>query len=135
MAILQWCKLFGVNAEHTHWSNVFIDKDGFRQQILDAVGMNKEQWKKYWEELKDYRNESVSHFNPDFKPDRHPDLEPALQAVIACYGFLLSKLDQYSIENQYPPSLKDYAGKVYEQALVFASKAYEGTKGLAENVG
>lgn len=132
MAVLEWCKLFGANAEHHHWSKVFSDKDQFRQQILRAVGMTKDQWKTYWEELTQYRNEGVSHFSPDFRPSRWPNLEPALKSVIACYDYLLIKLEEYGIQHGFPPSLKIYADKLYEQALIYSEKAYKETAQLEE---
>lgn len=135
MAVLEWCKLFGANAEHHHWSKVFSDKDQFRQHILKAVGMTKDQWKTYWEELTQYRNQAVSHFAPDFKPPRYPDLEPALKSVIACYEYLLIKLEKYGISHNFPPSLKIYADELYEQALIYSDEAHKATAQLEEKFG
>ena len=134
MAVLGWCKLFGANAEHLHWSKIFSDKETFRRHILDSVEMTKEEWNEYWQELRDYRNEWVSHYNPDFRPDRHPSLEPALRATIACYQHLLEKLEQYSIHYEYPSSLKEYIDRFFNQALLLVEKAYLATKDLGENV-
>ena len=74
----------------------------------------------------------VSHFSPDFKPPRWPDLEPALKSVIACYDYLLIKLEEYGIQHGFPPSLKIYADKLYEQALIYSEKAYKETAQLEE---
>jgi len=134
MAVLEWCKLFGANAEHLHWSKVFKDKDGFREHILNSVQMDKTQWCKYWTELTDYRNKRVSHFDPDFRPIRYPRLEPAFKAVVACYQYVLNKLESYSIDHNYPPSLEEYSDRLMEQALVFAERAYNATKNLDEKV-
>lgn len=57
MAVLEWCKLFGANAEHLHWSKVFNDKENFRNHILNSTNMTRDEWNKYWKELCDYRNE------------------------------------------------------------------------------
>jgi hypothetical protein len=132
MAVLEWCKLFGANAEHQHWSKVFSNKDEFRQHILKATGMNSGQWKKYWEELTAYRNEAVSHFFPDFKPPRYPDMEPALKSVFACYEYLLEKLDKYGVQHGFPYSLEIYANNLFKQALLYSKKAYGGTAQLEE---
>lgn len=132
MAVLEWCKLFGTNAEHLHWSKIFTDREEFRQYILDSVEMTMDEWNNYWEELTKYRNKAVSHFDPEFRPSRYPDLEPALKSVIACYDYLLRKLERYGIPHNFPPSLKVYADKLYEQALQFSENAFKATTQLEE---
>lgn len=132
MAVLEWCKLFGANAEHHHWSKVFSDKEKFRQHILESVQMTQDQWNTYWKELTQYSNNAVSHFAPDFKPSRYPDLEPALKSVISCYEYLLMKLKEYGISHDFPSSLKNYADKLYEQALIYSEKTYKATAQLEE---
>jgi hypothetical protein len=132
MAVLEWCKLFGANAEPSHWKKVFADKEDFIKYILGSVNMSSHDWKGYWTKLTDYRNQNISHFNPNFKPDFYPELEPALISVMAYYEYLIKKMDQYSIEHYLPSSLRAYSLELYKQALIYSKKASYATDKLDE---
>lgn len=127
MAVLNWCKLFGSDSEDMHWKKIFAYKDGFRRFLFSQSRLNEREWAGYHEELTEYRNKWIGHFDGEFRPARHPDLQPALDSVIAFYQYLLSKLGYYRIENYLSKSLAEYAEALYSQALQFIKTAYRPT--------
>ncbi|WP_372777938.1 hypothetical protein [Litorivivens sp.] len=52
LAVLEWCKVFGSNAEPTHWKGVVEDRVAFTEALLNSVGLNRDEWDSYWNHLK-----------------------------------------------------------------------------------
>lgn len=65
-ASISWCMLFGSDGQNeTHWKKLDLG-DGnveahFRQRLLEALSLSQEQWKSYWEEMVDFRNNYSAH--------------------------------------------------------------------------
>ena len=65
-AALSWCKVFGANAEETHWKAVVDDQDKFRDFLFQSLGVEKEKFQSYWRSMTDFRNNVVAHINSEF---------------------------------------------------------------------
>lgn len=128
MAIIAWCKIFGSYSENTHWTKIFLDESEFKKSILESVEMSKEQWDSYADELRDYRNKWIGHFDSNFKPNHHPDLESAFKSILACYEYLLKKMAQYGIEHNLPDSLSEYSIALFKQGAELVECAYNSAK-------
>lgn len=133
IAVLEWCKAFGSRGEATHWSNHVADPDAFRAGLYARLGVSEEEWRTYWESIKNYRDEVVAHHVSASKVTHYPDLGCALQACFYYYGILIKQLRQLSVFD-YPEDLEDYYKRSLEQACRFSELAYGATRALKENV-
>lgn len=83
--VLDWCVVFGADAEETHWKNVVpaAEHVGFRSGLLKALGLSESEWRAYWEEMKTYRNDHLSHKGDRQPEDIYPRLDHALAEEVA----------------------------------------------------
>jgi hypothetical protein len=65
MAVLEWCKVFGSRGEGTHWSTLVEDPDAFRTAMLGEFHLTRDEWDKYWERMKNYRDSRIAHHTRD----------------------------------------------------------------------
>jgi hypothetical protein len=138
MAVIEWCKLFGSHAETTHWKQVVpqADHDRFRRGLLEAVGLPHDEWTKYRDEVKDYRDTHAAHYTiPSLDPEaevggHYPDLGVALRAVLFYYAWLLENMPGV----RGPPDLEAYCCSFSNQARAAAQKAIAATSAMDEHV-
>ncbi len=132
MAVLEWCKVFGTDSEPTHWKTIVNDHASFRKSLLSCIGLDESGWSKYWREVKDYRNNIITHFKKI--PDLHyPSLDVIINSTFYYYGWLQTELDKRGIIQE-PKDLEDYYHRCLKQAEVFSKKAYNSTKDFKEQV-
>lgn len=141
MAVIDWCKLFGSDHEEhqpVHWKNVVAnDKhDEFRAGLFAAIGVTREEWFTYWEEMKDYRDKQAAHFDPTFfdKARRFPDFDLALEAAYYYYHWILEDMRSRGVQLRYPDDIRDYCQRFSEKAKEVAIKAINATADLKETV-
>ena len=105
IAVIEWCKLFGVNDNATHWKKNVDDKKAFRKELLAYLKKSRKEWDAYWASVVDYRNKEVAHFDPGFSPRQVPWLDTAYEAMKFAYEYF-----QYP-KSGLPPNLEDYENK------------------------
>ncbi len=128
-AILEWCKVFGTDNEPTHWKTLVDDHESFRKSLLDCIGIDEPDWKSYWQQVRDYRNNLITHHQKTPKVTQYPTLDIALEAAFFYYEWLVKKLDESGII-QKPQNLRQYYLSCLEQSKKFSERAYEATKGI-----
>ena len=132
-AILEWCKVFGTDNEPTHWKTLVSNHDSFRKGMLNRLGLDESKWKTYWTEVRDYRNNIITHFQKTPKVKHYPSLENILSSTFYYYEWLVSSLKDYGI-SQEPENLNEYYYRCLEQAKKFTENAYISTKRIKEKV-
>lgn len=132
VAILEWCKVFGTDSEPTHWKTIVNDHASFRKGLLNCIGLDESRWSKFWQEVKDYRNNNIAHFKktPGLQ---YPSLDVIINSTFYYYNWLLKEMDKRGIIQE-PEDLEDYYHGCLIQAEVFSEKAYNSTKNLKEKV-
>jgi len=134
-AVLEWCKIFGTDDEPTHWKSIvpIEEHDSFRQKLLDHLGIENATWREYWNEMKAYRNNHVSHSNAQNRSERYPQLDLALKASYFYYDHLIKELRALGCSS-YPDDLVTYCTAFFGQAEAVAKVAIRSTSGMTEVV-
>jgi hypothetical protein len=91
-----------VENQTVHWKNVVPDIDAFRQGLFSRLNVSAEQWKAYWDHLKQYRDQSVAHHDQRrVEIKTYPKLDLALLSAYFYYETVLAELLKLGIE-QFP---------------------------------
>jgi hypothetical protein len=132
VAVLDWCVLFGTDGEELHWKNVVpaLDQAAFKSGLVTATGLADSEWPAFWNEMKSYRDNYVSHCGVRKPGDIYPRMEPALKSAGFYYQWLFNK----RLLNGSPPSLDDYARDFRDLADEVAVAALDATRGILERV-
>jgi hypothetical protein len=133
IATLEWCKVFGSRSEATHWSSLVEDIEGFRNGMLEKLGVSQAEWDAYWENIKNYRDQVVAHHQRTSDVSHYPDFGHALVSCFYYYEILIKQLRAFRVYD-YPDNLEEYFQKYLTQAEHFSDIAYRATKGLKEQV-
>ncbi len=126
IAVLEWCKVFGSNKDETHWSNHIKDKEEFRKQLLYRLNLSQEEWNKYWNSMKSYRDHVVAHHEHDPNITSYPDLNHALISCYFYYEIIIKELRLLK-SYDYPDNLEDYFQDTLSKANIFSKTAYSST--------
>ncbi len=132
LSALDWCKIFGADAEPTHWKGVIDDKDTFREELLKACSIAKEEWEQYWNHMHDYRNQLVAHYTNDSDVSKYPKLDIALNSSHFYYDYLAKLLNDNKVEGLEP--LQEYSDKFRAQVSEISETAIKATSEFKENV-
>jgi hypothetical protein len=132
MAVLDWCVVFGADSESTHWKKVVPSSDhaAFRSGLLSATGLNEDQWPAFWEEMKTYRNNHLSHKGDWQAGDIYPCLDHALTTAYYYYDWLFRN----GLLKGWPQSLSSYAMDFSALAQEVAKAAIGATNSIPERV-
>jgi hypothetical protein len=135
MAIIDWCKLFGANEDSQHWKNVVPESehDDFRRDLHKAVGMSRDKFHRYWEELKLYRDTRATHYDPFGSMPKYPQFDVALKAAYFYYA-ILNRMHERGEAHHYPVDFADYCLRFSEQAREAAKLAIAATATMDEKV-
>jgi len=135
IAVLEWCKVFGSDAEPTHWKKLvpIADHDSFRSAMLAELGINNDAWAAYWEEMKAYRDSLVAHHFEVPRLDKYPSVELALKSAYFYYKWLIRQLRGLG-ETKYPDDLAEYAERFEAQAIEIVKRAMAATSDMKERV-
>lgn len=86
IAVLEWCKLFADGKARHHWKR-FVRNDADQRQflagLLKTAGINLNDWKRYLDEMRVYRDKFVAHLD-----DQHVMKIPRLELALKCVFFL-----------------------------------------------
>ena len=132
LPVLDWCKIFGSNAEPTHWKGVVHDIDKFKNDLFSYLEITQAEWVEYWNHMKDYRDELVAHYDLDSDVSTYPSLDLALRSSYFYYDCLTSHVDGCMSDGE--ERLEVYSLRFYEKAKEIAAKAIEATSDIKETV-
>ncbi|MCC7310656.1 MAG: hypothetical protein IT510_05360 [Sulfuritalea sp.] len=111
IAVLDWCKLFGSDAESTHWKNIvpIEDHEQFRAALFAHCAITKSEWEAYWNEIKTYRDTHSAHNDIDKLggDGRHPVFDIALKSAFHFYRHIIQELRGRG-DRRYPEDLATY---------------------------
>jgi len=135
IAVIEWCKLFGSDAEATHWKKLVPESNhaAFRSTLLTSIGRSPNEWKHYWHEMKKYRDNIAAHHNSSTRVNNYPRLDIALSSSYFYYNYLIVELRAAGVR-EYPDSLKSYAVEFRLLADKVAVKAIAATNSIKESV-
>jgi len=131
IAVLEWCKIFGSRKERTHWTRVVKDQAGFRQALIQDLGVDWDTWKAYWKHLKAYRDNYVSHLGDIAAVATYPDLTLALASCLFYYRYLLVEVRRAG-PTDLPDDLREYSEMLSGLARDAAAQALAATASLTE---
>ncbi len=128
LAILNWTKIFGSNAEPTHWKGIVDDDhhEAFRSDLLSSSGLTENEFSEYWKNMKTYRDEAVAHHADSPSFTHYPKLDVALKSCYFYYRFVIKKARELG-ETKYPDSLEEYCKGFASQTSAVAKLALEAT--------
>lgn len=126
VAVLEWCKVFGTDSEPTHWKRLVADHDAFRKDLLASLKVDEAGWEKYWQRMRDYRNDYVAHHVEESRVDKYPELDLALESSYFYYAFLIKEW-RASGDSRLPDDLRDYGANFAGQAKEIAKNALAAT--------
>jgi hypothetical protein len=137
IAVIEWCKLFASHTEAVHWKNNIpeTEHDKFRDGLCGGTGLTSEEWHRYREELKRYRDEHVAHFDLGrFQPGKvtYPHFDKALEACHYYYDRILAELEKVGIQHSFPADIRIYCAKLAACETGIARAAIEATRGIKE---
>ncbi|MCE5343059.1 MAG: hypothetical protein LLF96_05635 [Eubacteriales bacterium] len=99
MAIIRWCMIFGSDSNDTHWENLQLDKDKFKKRLLLELQITPEEWQRYWESMKDFRDKFVAHRSIEAIPSA-PFFIIALKAVLCLENWVREELQTNTFEEK-----------------------------------
>ena len=135
IALLEWCKVFGVDSEHSHWKHFVTNHAEFRTGLFKSAGVDADGWREHWEQVTTYRNELVAHNLDDRASTHFPSLELVLKSCFYFFQHLIGMLDALEDGgNSYHASLADYHDRLFAQNVQIAKAAIEATKSFEEKV-
>jgi len=135
VSVLEWCKVFGSNAEATHWKNIVPETEHsqFRDNLLIELGISGEEWAKYWDSMKQYRDRQVAHYKEMSPDSKYPVLDHALNSSYYYYKYLIAELRAIG-EKRFPDDLEEYCTRFTQQTKQVAEKAFAATSNIHEQV-
>ena len=60
-ATVRWCQVFGTDSEENHWKKTLSNHDEIRLGLLDCADIDINIYKKYHDDMIDFRNNGISH--------------------------------------------------------------------------
>jgi|RhiMethySRZTD1v2_1073278.scaffolds.fasta_scaffold384248_4 hypothetical protein len=76
MAVIEWSKLFGYDRKQpTQWRGAVPEAEhaAFQCDLVRTLGLSRQEWHDYQDEIKTYRNERAAHHASSLDPDLAPD--------------------------------------------------------------
>jgi hypothetical protein len=90
---ISWCKVFGTNAEKTHWKAAVSDSSNFKCVLLRDLNIGEEEFQDYWREMMNFRNNVVAHFNSShFESGSTPSFDIAMKSSVIAHKYLCNHL-------------------------------------------
>ncbi|WP_342594218.1 hypothetical protein AAGT95_14180 [Salinicola lusitanus] len=119
---LSWCKVFGSNAEGTHWKSAAMVQDDFRKQLFQELRVTDVEFTAYWKEMKHFRDEVIAHFNVNsFGCNYVPSFDLAMNSAAVAHKLLRVQFPK-NVNYTGPLCLHDYgkqvANKIIERLLL-----------------
>lgn len=116
-AAISWCKVFGANAEETHWKVVVGDQERFKEFLFGQLNVTKGEFRTYWQEVTNFRNKVVAHFDSEyFSSGSTPSFELAMKSSAITHRYLREEFPS-KVNYTGPQCLDDY-GKTVASLVV-----------------
>lgn len=114
IAVMEWLKLFGSHNDDHHWRKIVPAPDLFKTNMLQHCNLISEEFDKYREEVKLYRNQFVAHLDSEMVMNI-PDLANAKKTTEYYYEIIYSELP-YTFRYQLPENLTDYFNTCFSES-------------------
>lgn len=107
LAVLDFCHLFGSHSDDLHWKKIVKNPDDFKSNLLKELKLTDEEWKKYRESVKEYRDKDVAHI--EIRPTSNvPDMTIATKAIVFYYNSIIQELKQHEKYKMFLDDLSIY---------------------------
>jgi hypothetical protein len=140
MAVIEWSKLFGYDRKQPmQWRSAVPEAEhaAFQRDLVRTLGLSRQQWHDYQDEIKTYRDKRAAHHASSLDPDLprdFPRFDVALRAAHFYYDWILQRMQDRGEAHHYPLDLDDYCQRFSEQAREAAQRAIAATATLDEKV-
>jgi hypothetical protein len=140
IAVIEWSKLFGYDRKQpTQWRTLVPEAEhaDFQLDLVRAVGLSRQEWHDYQDEIKTYRDKRAAHHASSLDPDlptNFPRFDVALKAARFYYDWILKRMQDRGETHHYPLDLDDYCRIFSEQAREVAQRAIAATATMDEKV-
>ncbi|HHN8499838.1 TPA: hypothetical protein ACRR13_000532 [Klebsiella quasipneumoniae] len=92
-AAINWCKVFGSDAEGTHWKCVVDDHKRFRKVLFSEHGITQVEFQVYWKKMTEFRNNIIAHFNVEhFSNGSTPEFDTAIAVASITHKYMFENL-------------------------------------------
>ncbi|VVE56741.1 hypothetical protein PAQ31011_05137 [Pandoraea aquatica] len=126
IAVLEWCKLFADRNARHHWKR-FVRADDDQKQFLSgllaATGISLEDWKRYLDQMRVYRDKFVAHLD-DQQVMNIPTLDGALSSTFFLYENVRAKSPDHIFRTPHLVHLPDDLEVYYEACCDEGRAAY-----------
>lgn len=129
-ATIEWCKLFGTSSGTVHWTRIVPRREqaNFEKGLLTAVNMNMDEWDRYRNKLRKYRDTTVAHLDALLKRSTHfPDFTIGIEAAYFYYDWLLANSGRIDL-----PNVRAYSTDFRVAAEHIAERAIAATRDVKE---
>lgn len=106
-AIISWNQIFGTDSQQAHWKklsetlpippNAKLKPFGMAM-IIEGLNITEVQWRKHHQEMVNFRNNRLAHFDFCIQDENPPNLTFALQSACLFREWLLDLLRAYQTE-------------------------------------
>lgn len=83
-AVIDWCMVFGTDANQIHWKRVAADEDAqhdFRRFLLGVANLTQDELDAYWSKMMVFRNDFAAHRIVASSYPSTPNMDTALLVV------------------------------------------------------
>lgn len=116
-AAINWCRVFGSDAEGTHWKYVVDDREQFRKILFSELGITQTEFQVYWKKMMEFRSNVIAHFNAEhFSTGSTPEFDTAIAAASITHKYMRRNLPS-SVEFIGPIDLIAYGKKASEAVM------------------
>lgn len=116
-ACINWCKVFGSDAEATHWKNVIDDHTHFREVLFSELGITAIEFRSYWNDMLQFRSNIIAHFNSEhFATGFTPGFDTAIASASIAHKYFRESLPE-NVNYLGPTDLAAYGADAAEEAI------------------
>jgi hypothetical protein len=121
ICVLEWCKLFGLKRDEHYWKRVISDWASFFDGLMKLLGMTKDEFEAYVQEMRSYRDKFIAHLDSE-KTMNIPKLLIAQQSAVYLYDYLRAHEDEGNFFTDTPAT----ASSFYNHFLKEGELVYRG---------
>jgi hypothetical protein len=127
ICVLEWCKLFAEDKRGKHyWGKVITDHAAFFDGLINVLGMTKDDFALYIDEMRSYRDKFVAHLDLNERM-QIPKLLVAQQTASYLYDYLRA----YEDEGGFLTDAPDTASSFYNRFLKEGKLVYREDSSVA----
>ncbi|MDF2043269.1 MULTISPECIES: hypothetical protein [unclassified Pantoea] len=116
-ACINWCKVFGSDAEGTHWKNIVEDHAHLREVLFSELGITAKEFNLYWKEMLKFRSNVIAHFNSEhFANGYTPEFDTAIASASIAHKYFRESLPSY-VNYVGPSDLTKYGADTAKAAM------------------